>query len=77
MAEKKKAEKKEKDGNALQAVAEAVGAAVGKVAALVGDKPKTPPKSVKIPKLAKKNKSRVPRKQKKAQQKTSQAAARK
>jgi hypothetical protein len=73
------ADKKKKDGNALASVAEAVGAAVGKVAALVGagEKPKTPPKSVKIPKLAKKNKSRVPRKEKKAQQKASKAAARK
>jgi hypothetical protein len=67
------ADKKKKDGNALVSAAETVGAAIGKVAALVGagDKPKTPPKSVKIPKLAKKNKSRLPRKQKKAQQKAS------
>ena len=36
-------------------------------------KPATPPQSVKIPKLAKKNKSRLPRKQKKAQQKAAQA----
>ena len=73
MAEEKK--KKKKDESPLVTAAEAVGAVVGKVAALVGvgDKPKTPPKSVKIPKLAKKNKSRLPRKQKKAQQK---AAAR-
>ncbi len=63
------ADKKKKEGNALVSAAEAVGAA--------GDKPKTTPKSSKIPKLAKKNKSRVPRKQKKAQQKASQAAARK
>ena len=40
-------------------------------------KPATPPKSVKIPKLAKKDKSRLPRKQKKAQQKAAQALARK
>ena len=32
-------------------------------------KPATPPKHIKIPKLAKKNKSRLPRKQKKALQK--------
>ena len=72
------ADKKKKDGDAPVSAAE-TGAAVGKVAAFVGagDKPKTPPKSVKIPKLAKKNKSRVPRKQKKAQQKASLAAARK
>jgi hypothetical protein len=77
MAEEKK--KKKKDESALVAAAEVVGAAVGKVAALVGvgDKPKTPPKSVKIPKLAKKNKSRMPRKQKKAQQKAASTATRK
>jgi outer membrane biosynthesis protein TonB len=63
------ADKKKKEGTAPASAPEPVGAA--------GDKPKTPPKSIKIPKLAKKNKSRVPRKQKKAQQKASQAAARK
>ena len=71
--------KKKKEDSALVSAAEAVGTAVGKVAALVGaagEKPKTPPKRVKIPKLAKKNKSRLPRKQKKTQQKTAQAAAR-
>ena len=74
------ADKKKKQDSALVSAAEAVGAAVGKVAALVGatgDKPKTPPTKVKIPKLAKKNKSRLPRKQKKTLQKTSRAAARK
>jgi hypothetical protein len=67
------ADKKKKDGNAPVSAAEPAGAPAGKVAAVAGagDKPKTPPKSVKIPKLAKKNKSRLPRKQKKAQQKAS------
>jgi hypothetical protein len=36
----------------------------------------TPPKHVKIPKLAKSGKTRLPRKQKKAQQKAALAAAR-
>jgi hypothetical protein len=62
------ADKKKKDGAAPVSAAEAVAPV---------EKPKTPPKFVKIPKLAKKNKSRVPRKQKKAQQKASLAAARK
>jgi|tagenome__1003787_1003787.scaffolds.fasta_scaffold20069260_2 predicted trehalose synthase len=77
MADEKK--KKKKDGGVLAAAAEAVGAAVGKVAALVGvgDKPATPPKTVKIPKLAKKNKSRLPRKQKKALQKAAASADKK
>ena len=72
------AEKKKKEGKAPASVSE-TGAAAGKVAASTsaGEKPKTPPKSIKIPKLAKKNKSRVPRKQKKAQQKAALAAARK
>ena len=72
------ADKKKKEGKAPASASE-TGAAAGKVAASVGagEKPKTPPKSIKIPKLAKKNKSRVPRKQKKAQQKAAQAAARK
>ena len=40
-------------------------------------KPATPPRKVKIPKLAKSGKSRLPRKQKKLQQKLAAAAARK
>lgn len=67
--------KKKKEEGALVSAAEAVGATVGKIAALVGVtvKPATPPTNIKIPKLAKSGKSRLPRKQKKAQQK---AAAR-
>jgi hypothetical protein len=42
----------------------------------VAVKPATAPKSVKIPKLAKSGKSRLPRKQKKAQQKAALAASR-
>ena len=40
-------------------------------------KPATPPRKIKIPKLAKSGKSRLPRKQKKAQQKLAAAASRK
>jgi hypothetical protein len=39
-------------------------------------KPPTPPRNIKIPKLAKSGKSRLPRKQKKAQQKAALAASR-
>ena len=76
MAEKKK----KKDESALVSAAEAVGAAIGKVAAAVGvtgEKPATPPSKVKIPKLAKSGKSRLPRKEKKAKQKADAAASRK
>ena len=78
MADKEK--KKKKDDSALVAAAETVGAVVGKVAAALGvtaDKPKTPPSKVKIPKLAKSGKSRLPRKEKKAKQKAAAALARK
>ena len=61
------ADKKKKDG-ALTEAAEAIGTAVGKVAAAVGIK-NTPPAKPKIAKLAKSGKSRLPRKLKKAQKK--------
>ena len=71
-AEKKK---KKKEDSALVGAAEAIGATVGKIAALVGAvKTATAPKNIKIPKLAKKGKSRLPRKEKKAQQKAQQKA---
>ena len=71
--------KKKKEDSALVSAAEAVGATVGKMAMLVGavHKPATAPKNIKIPKLAKSGKSRLPRKQKKAQQKAAAAASRK
>jgi hypothetical protein len=47
------------------------------VPATVVAKPATPPRNIKIPKLAKSGKSRLPRKQKKAQQKLAAAASRK
>jgi hypothetical protein len=40
-------------------------------------KPATPPRNIKIPKLAKSGKSRLPRKQKKLQRKLAAAASRK
>jgi hypothetical protein len=49
--------------------AKGIGAAAGKVAALAGVKPDTPPSKPKVPKLAAKNKSRLPRKEKKAARK--------
>jgi hypothetical protein len=71
---KKKAEPEAEEGPLVSA-AKAIGSVAGKVAALAGAeaKPPSPPK-VKIPKLQPKNKTRLPRRQKKALQK---AAARK
>jgi hypothetical protein len=60
MAEKKK---KKEDGEVIAPAAVVV-------------KPATPPRNIKIPKLAKSGKSRLPRKQKKAQQKAALAASR-
>jgi len=67
--------KKKKDEGVLTEAAEAVGTAVGKVAAALGVK-KTPPAKPKIAKLAKSGKSRLPRKEKKANKKKAEAAAR-
>ncbi len=67
-----KAEKKKnKEESGLVAAAKVVGAAAGKIAAIAESivEPIVPKKSTKIPKLAKKNKSRLPRRQKKALQK--------
>jgi hypothetical protein len=68
--EKPKKAKKEApavEESTLVSVAKTIGAAAGKLAVQVGIE-KTPSK--KIPKLAPKNKKRVPRRQKKALQKT-------
>jgi hypothetical protein len=62
------AKKKTDDESALETAAKKIGEAAGKVAAAVGVKPSTPKKE-KIGKLEKKNKSRLPRKEKKAKQK--------
>jgi hypothetical protein len=63
--------KKNKEESGLVSAAKTVGAAAGKIAALAETivERAAPAKSMKIPKLAKKNKSRLPRRQKKAQQK--------
>ena len=68
---KKSAESETKDG-ILVATSKAVGAAVGKIAsAAVVAEPALKPHTLssKVPKLQKKNKSRLPRRQKKALQK--------
>jgi hypothetical protein len=72
----KKTEKQEESEGMLVKAAKKVGKAAGKIAAAVEGAPvEAPPvekpqtKSVKVPKFAKKNKQRLPRKEKKAQQK--------
>ena len=56
------AEKKQTKEGGLIGAAKAVGTAAGKIAALAGiAEPAPPAKSMKKPKLAKKNKSRLPR----------------
>ena len=64
---KKKPVEPETEEGVLATAAKAIGTAAGKIAALAGVAP-SPPK-LKIPKLQKKNKSRLPRRQKKARQK--------
>ena len=59
---------KETEGSILASAAKAIGAAAGKIASLAGVVPSRP-KAKKTPKLQKKNKSRLPRRQKKAQHK--------
>jgi hypothetical protein len=81
MADEKKPEEKkpkarkkpvepEAEGSILVAAAKTVGAAAGKIAALAGVAEPAPtpakPKAIKPMKLQKKNKSRLPRRQKKA-----------
>ena len=65
---KKSTPPEEAPDSILLTAAKGLGAAAGKIAALAGAKPQTPtsPKNVKKPKLAGQNKSRVPRKEKKA-----------
>ena len=64
MAKKKTTE--EAPEGILETAAKTLGTAAGKIAAAVGVKAPTPPAKPKVPKLASKNKSRLPRKQKKA-----------
>jgi len=71
--ERKKVVKPEDKGSTSATTAKVKGTAAGKIESVAGiaEPAPTPPhtKSKKIPKLQKKNKSRLPRRQKKAQQK--------
>jgi hypothetical protein len=67
---KKKATPETQDESSLVHAAKTIGAAVGKIAKLAGVKPE-PAQSQKVPKLAKKEKHRLPRREKKALQKSS------
>ena len=69
---KKPATPPEADDNILVSAAKAIGSAAGKIASLTGAQPKTPAKP-KVGKLPKKQKPRLPRRQKKAQKKMSAA----
>lgn len=71
----KKKDTQESPDGALVAAAKTIGSAAGKVAAAVGIA--TPAKQtakVKVPKLAAKNKTRLPRRQKKAAKKAVKSA---
>ncbi len=73
----KKVKEPEAEDGVLVAAAKTVGKAAGKVAALVAPEPVPAPmhpKSVKPQKLQKKNKSRLPRREKKALQKSANKA---
>jgi hypothetical protein len=67
MAKKKDVQEESGEG-VLAAAAKTIGKVAGNVAAAVGATPPNKP-SVKKPKLAKKNKARLPRREKKAQRK--------
>jgi hypothetical protein len=60
------------EDNILVSAAKAIGSAAGKIASLAGAPPEAPSaaKSTKVGKLPKKQGHRLPRRQKKAQQKT-------
>jgi len=63
--------KKTDESGLLVSTAKALGTAAGKIATMVGATPEeTPPKKSATGRLPKKNKSRLPRRQKKAQRKT-------
>jgi hypothetical protein len=68
MAKKKDTQEESADG--VLATAKTIGKAAGEIASAAGPTPHTP--SAKVPKLQKKNKSRLPRRQKKALQKAAQ-----
>lgn len=69
---KKKNTDPDATGNTPAADPKSPGAAAGKTAPVEATPARPPAISRKIPKLAKKNKSRLPRRQKKAQQKAAQ-----
>ena len=67
---KKKNTDQDTSDNILVDAAKTIGTAAGKIATVLGATPDAPPQiSKKIPKLAKKNKARLPRREKKAQKK--------
>jgi F420-0:gamma-glutamyl ligase len=69
---RKKRVEPETENNVLVTTAKAIGSAAGKIASLAGVEPapaRSHAKSAKRPKLQKKNRPRLPRRQKKAQQK--------
>jgi len=66
----KKKDVQEEPAGALVEAAKTAGKAAGKIAAALGVTPQT--KSVKVPKLAKKDKGHLPRRQKKALKKSGQ-----
>jgi hypothetical protein len=70
---KKQATPETKDESILVHAAKTIGAAAGKIAKLAGvePEPRGPAQSQKVPKLAKKEKHRLPRREKKALQKRS------
>ena len=70
---KKKEAVETPDESVLITAAKAIGTAAGKVAKLAGveSEPREPAVSQKVPKLSKKNKARLPRREKKAAQKSS------
>jgi tRNA A37 threonylcarbamoyltransferase TsaD len=70
LARKKKTE--ESPGSILVTAAKGIGAAAGKVAAAVGI---ATPAKPRVPKLAKKHKNRLPRKQKKAAKKAARSGS--
>jgi len=76
---KKKPIEPEAEGSILATTAKAIGTAAGKIASLVGvaepASASSHTKSRKRPKLQKKNGSRLPRRQKKAQQKVARQKA--
>jgi len=76
MPKKKTAEEAPAEDSALVSAAKSIGAAAGKVASAIGVKPEphATPKTIRRGKPVKKNKPRLPRKQKKALKKAAEKA---